>query len=171
MNRQIQLTEQDLHFLVENAVKSYLMENDMEEGLSGLASGAARWAGNKLQKVGQNMTNTASGKLGQAKEYLGKKYGQAKQYAARQKENMKQGMQNMQKAARMGSLNQDAQKAIENARNALQALQDVNTKMVESGIGSTALDKNTAPMVQNLLNNFNRISGQFKTRLTQRVGG
>lgn len=31
-NRQIQLTEQDLHMLVEDAVRTYLKENDMEEG-------------------------------------------------------------------------------------------------------------------------------------------
>ena len=40
--RQIVLTEQDLHFLVENAVKTYLVENDMEEGLWGGLKNSAR---------------------------------------------------------------------------------------------------------------------------------
>ena len=34
-NRPIRLTEQDLHFLVEEAVKGYLVENGMEEGVWG----------------------------------------------------------------------------------------------------------------------------------------
>ena len=32
MNKPIQLTEQDLHMLVEDAVKTYLTENGMDEG-------------------------------------------------------------------------------------------------------------------------------------------
>ena len=35
MDRQIQLTEQDLHMLVEDAVKTYLVENGMQEGWFG----------------------------------------------------------------------------------------------------------------------------------------
>ena len=33
MNKPMQLTEKDLHFLVENAVQAYLTENGMDEGL------------------------------------------------------------------------------------------------------------------------------------------
>ena len=40
--KQIVLTEQDLHFLVENAVKTYLVENDMEEGIWGGLKNSAR---------------------------------------------------------------------------------------------------------------------------------
>ena len=44
-NQPIRLTEQDLHMLVEDAVKTYLRENDMEEG----------WLGDKW-----NQTKTAA---------------------------------------------------------------------------------------------------------------
>ena len=48
-NKPIQLTEQDLHFLVEDAVRNILKENGMEEG--------ALWNAfkQKGQQIGQNI--------------------------------------------------------------------------------------------------------------------
>jgi len=50
-NKPIQLTEQDLHFLVEDAVRNILKENGMEEG--------ALWNAfkKKGQQIGQNIGN------------------------------------------------------------------------------------------------------------------
>ena len=52
-NKPIQLTEQDLHFLVEDAVRNILKENGMEEG--------ALWNAfkQKGQQIGQNIGNMA----------------------------------------------------------------------------------------------------------------
>lgn len=67
-NKPIQLTEQDLHYLVEDAVKLYLQENQTDEFLGGMGSmfGAARNAVQQkynaaktgMQNLGQNMANT-----------------------------------------------------------------------------------------------------------------
>lgn len=63
----IQLTEQDLHMLVEDAVRVYLKENGMDEGAWSALWGAGKQAvGNKfaqakqgIQNLGQNIQNTA----------------------------------------------------------------------------------------------------------------
>lgn len=58
MNQKIQLTEQDLHFLVENAVKIYLKENGEDEG----------WLGDKW-----NQTKTAANTMFQGNSNMGLK--------------------------------------------------------------------------------------------------
>ena len=68
MNKPIQLTEQDLHMLVEDAVRAYINENGMDEFLGGMGSlfGSANNAVQKkyraakegMQNLGQNMANT-----------------------------------------------------------------------------------------------------------------
>lgn len=59
----IRLTEQDLHFLVENAVQSYLTENGMDEGAFSALWGAGKQAmgrmGQNVRNLGQNVRNTA----------------------------------------------------------------------------------------------------------------
>ena len=59
----IRLTEQDLHFLVEEAVKGYLMENGMDEGAFSALWGAGKQAmgrmGQNVKNMGQNIRNTA----------------------------------------------------------------------------------------------------------------
>lgn len=46
MEKRIRLTEQDLHMLVEDAVRTYLTENEMEEGFWGGVGNAFRSVGN-----------------------------------------------------------------------------------------------------------------------------
>ena len=58
--RQIQLTEEDLHFLVEDAVKTYLKENGMEEGVFGGLKNV--WQGVKQGNLNVGQTYK-SGKL------------------------------------------------------------------------------------------------------------
>ena len=59
----IRLTEQDLHFLVENAVQAYLTENGMDEGAFSALWGAGKQAmgrmGQNVRNLGQNVRNTA----------------------------------------------------------------------------------------------------------------
>lgn len=61
--RPIQLTEKDLHVLVENAVRVYLKENGMEEGI---------WGGLKTAMQG----------VGQGNFYLGRNYKLGKQVSS-----------------------------------------------------------------------------------------
>lgn len=53
MKQPIRLTESDLHFLVEDAVREYLRENEMEEG----------WLGDKWNQT-KSAANTMLGKGG-----------------------------------------------------------------------------------------------------------
>ena len=71
MNKKpIRLTEQDLHFLVENTVQAYLTENGMDERfLGGLGALGSKFV-NHMKTAGQNMSNTASQKWGQAKNAM-----------------------------------------------------------------------------------------------------
>jgi ribosomal protein S20 len=63
-NQPIRLTEQDLHFLVEEAVKGYLVENGMDEGIWGglknVAQKGASAVGRGLQNAGRNVRSTAT---------------------------------------------------------------------------------------------------------------
>lgn len=63
-NQPIRLTEQDLHFLVEEAVKGYLVENGMDErgwgGLKNVAQKGATAINRRLQNVGRNVKSAAT---------------------------------------------------------------------------------------------------------------
>ena len=153
----IRLTEQDLHFLVENAVQSYLTENGMDEGLGGWLSGIGSRFGKQAQTAGQNMANSVGQKWNQAKQYAGQKYDQAKQ-----------GLQNYQTAGQVSSINQDAQKAINNATQALNNLVQLSTKLQQMG-QNPVIGQNTLPVIQNCLRTLQQVGGRFKGRRTMAV--
>ena len=111
----IRLTEQDLHFLVENAVQAYLTENGMDEGFFGGLGALGSKFGNRMKTAGQNMSNAASQKWGQAKNAMGQAYNNAKN------------------TYQTGSANQDAQKAIQNAVQALNNLKAADQKLQSMG--------------------------------------
>ena len=48
-NQPIRLTEQDLHFLVEEAVKGYLVKKGVDEDFMGKINGARSWWNNRKQ--------------------------------------------------------------------------------------------------------------------------
>jgi hypothetical protein len=155
-NEQIVLTEQDLHMLVEDAVKLYLQENDMEEGVTGFLGGMFNRGQKQVQNTGENLKNSINNKLTQAKEYGKKKLAQAKQ-----------GVQNYQMAGQVSSINQDAQKAVTTAYNSLNNLVNLSNKL--KGItGYSALGPQLETAVVNCMNALksrgnlrNDISGQF----------
>ena len=156
-NKPIRLTEQDLHFLVENAVQAYLTENGMDEGLGGWLSGIGSRFGKQAQTAGQNMANSVGQKWNQAKQYAGQKYDQAKQ-----------GLQNYQTAGQVSSINQDAQKAINNATQALNNLVQLSTKLQQMG-QNPVIGQNTLPVIQNCLRTLQQVGGRFKGRRTMAV--
>lgn len=96
----IKLTEQDLHFLVENAVQAYLTENGMEEGFWG---GMKNVASKGANAVGQGLKNVGSAIGNQARK-VGNAVGNQ--------------IQNVKTAYQQGSAQQDLQ----NVNNALQPL-------------------------------------------------
>jgi hypothetical protein len=168
-NNQIRLTEQDLHMLVEDAVINILRENGMEEGLFGGlgALGAKTWNG--VKKGGESMTNSMGGLYNRAKNAVGNAYNQVSNTVGNAYNNASTAVgktyNNAVNTYQVGSINQDAQKAIENVRTSLTQLQGLNKKLMNMG-QATVLDRNTAPLVQNLLKSLNRISGNFRSRRT-----
>ena len=72
MNKPVQLTEQDLHFLVENAVQAYLTENgiideDVVGGMKNLVRKGGQAVGRRFTNMGQNIAN----KMQDAKKAVG----------------------------------------------------------------------------------------------------
>lgn len=166
MNKKvINLTEQDIHSLVEDAVMIYLTENEMEEinwgGLSALGSKFT----NSASRMGRNMSNSAGKAVSNLGNRLGKAANSVGQKVGQTKDAMGQAYNNAKTTYQVGSINNEAQKAVNNAKAALEKLQQLNQQLINMG-QSTVLDKNTAPMVQNLLDNLSRIGGGFQGRRT-----
>ena len=152
-NKPIRLTEQDLHFLVENAVQSYLTENGMDEGVGGYLSGMFNRGSKQVQNTGGNLAAGLQDKWNQTKDYAKKQYGRAKQ-----------GIQNYQRAGQVSSINQDAQKAITNAYNSLDNLLKLSTKL--KGItGYEALGPTLKSSVENCMNAL-RSNGNLRNDAT-----
>ena len=164
----IQLTEQDLHMLVEDAVRTYLVENGMEEGLGGWLSGIGSRFGKQAQTAGQNMANAAGQKWNQAKTAMGNAYNSAANAVGQTYNQAKQGLQNYQTAGQVSSINQDAQKAINNATQALNNLVQLSTKLQQMG-QNPVIGQNTLPVIQNCLRTLQQVGGRFKGRRTMAV--
>ena len=159
MNKKvINLTEQDIHSLVEDAVMIYLAENEMEEiNLGGLSALGSKFT-NSVSRMGRNMYNSTGEAVSNLGNRLSQAYGNAK-------DAMGQAYDDAKTTYQVGSINNEAQKAVNNTKAALEKLQQLNQQLIDMG-QSTVLDKNTAPMVQNLLDNLSRIGGGFKGRRT-----
>lgn len=177
-NRQIQLTEQDLHMLVEDAVRTYLVNEGMDEGFWGGLSALGSKFGNKAARAGQNMANTVGQKMNQAGQAIGGAYNNAKnamgQAANAVGQRMNQAGQaigqaynNQKNTWQTGSANQDAQNAIQNAVKALNALKAADQKLQSMGqysvIGkqSALIDQLIATLSQG---GATSISGRFQNR-------
>lgn len=161
------LTEQDLHFVVENAVRAYLIENGMDEGFWGGLSTLGSKFGNGAKRMGQNMANTVGqaanavgNKLGQAANAVGDKLGQAGQAMGKAYTNAKNTYQT-------GSANQDAQKAIQNAVNALNNLKAADQKL--QSLGQYSVIGKQGALIDQLIATLSgggarSISGRFQNR-------
>ena len=150
MNKKpIRLTEQDLHFLVENTVQAYLTENGMDERfLGGLDALGSKFV-NRMKTAGQNMSNAVGQKINQAGQAIGQAYNDAK--------NIYQ----------TGSANQDAQKAIQNAVQALNNLKAADQKL--QSMGQYSVIGKQMGLIDNLIKVLSQggtrsISGRFQNR-------
>lgn len=174
----IRLTEQDLHFLVENAVQAYLTENGMDEALLGGLGALGSKFGNRMKTAGQNMSNAASEKWGQAKNAMGQaanavgqKMNQAGQAMGQAYNNAKTAVgdayTNAKNTYQTGSANQDAQKAIQNAVQALNNLKAADQKL--QSIGQYSVIGKQMGLIDNLIKVLSRggatsVSGRFQNR-------
>ena len=130
MNKKaIQLTEQDLHMVVEEAVKSILAENGVDEG--------ALWNAfkNKGQQIGKNMMGKAQ-QFGQGVQNMGK---------------------NMMNTYQTGRQDKQLQQLAQQAKAALKQLVDAAANF-NPGLSNTAatcmssIDKALAASAENLQN-------------------
>ena len=150
MNKKpIRLTEQDLHFLVENTVQAYLTENGMDERfLGGLGALGSKFV-NRMKTAGQNMSNAVGQKINQAGQAIGQAYNDAKN------------------TYQTGSANQDAQKAIQNAVQALNNLKAADQKL--QSMGQYSVIGKQMGLIDNLIKVLSQggtrsISGRFQNR-------
>lgn len=145
----IRLTEQDLHFLVENAVQAYITENGMDEGIFGGLGALGSKFGNRMKTAGQNMSNAVGQKMNQVGQAIGQAYNDAKN------------------TYQTGSANQDAQKAIQNAVQALNNLKAADQKL--QSMGQYSVIGKQMDLIDNLIKVLSQggtrsISGRFQNR-------
>ncbi len=165
-NKPIQLSENDLHFLVESAVKTYLKENGMDESLwGGLSSlgqkfgnGAKRGIGNAENKM-NSMYNSAKNAVGNMATKASNAMGNAYNNAATKVGNAYNQGKNVYMA---GSANADAQKAIKNAASALNALLQADNKLVQIGQPSVIGNGRQKQQIMQLSKSLGSIGGRFQ---------
>lgn len=163
----IRLTEQDLHFLVENAVQTYLTENGMDEGFFGGLGALGSKFGNRMKTAGQNMSNAANQKWSQAKNAMGQAANAVGQKMNQAGQAMGQAYNNAKNTYQTGSANQDAQKAIQNAVQALNSLKAADQKL--QGMGQYSVIGKQMGLIDNLIKVLSQggatsVSGRFQNR-------
>ena len=141
-NKPIQLTEQDMQFLVKEALKSYITENNIDEGIWDGMKTLGRSVGNKMADGAANVKNN----LGSNMRAMGKAYNNAKN------------------TYRTGSITGDAQKYISNATNALNSLLQADNKLVQVGQNSVIGNGSQRQVVMQALNVLKNINGRFRAR-------
>lgn len=145
-NKPIQLTEQDMQFLVKEALKSYITENNIDEGIWDGMKTFGRSVGNKMADGAANVKNN----LGSNMRAMGKKMGKAYNYA--------------KNTYQTGSITGDAQKYISNATNALNSLLQADNKLVQMGQYSVIGNGSQRQVVMQALNVLKNINGRFGAR-------
>lgn len=145
-NKPIQLTEQDMQFLVKEALKSYITENNIDEGIWDGMKTFGRSVGNKMADGAANVKNN----LGSNMRAMGKKMGKAYNYA--------------KNTYQTGSITGDAQKYISNATNALNSLLQADNKLVQMGQNSVIGNGSQRQVVMQALNVLKNINGRFRAR-------
>ena len=195
-NKVMRLNEEDLHMLVEQAVINVLVNEGMiDEGGTGFLKSMFNRGRKRVQNNIQKAQATVGGKIdkavqagkdayNQGKEAVTNAYNQGREAVNGAYNQGKEAVTNAYNQAvetgkdwyrtgQVGSINQDAQKAINNAVNALNQLNTLNDKLVSMG-QSNAIPKEDRNLIATLINHLqNRsavgISGQFNGRNSQMV--
>ena len=150
MTKTIQLTEADLHKLVEDSVQDILMNEGMWDKVKGGANaaknifkngGVGQAARNNYQGMKNSVMNGSVGEIGQNIKQGFKNFGQ--------------GLRASGKAIATGAQNADSQATINNAIQALEKVAQLDpTVMGKSG-------SNTQVMIQNVIKALKGASGRF----------
>lgn len=145
-NKPIQLTEQDMQFLVKEALKLYIKENNIDEDIWDGTKTLVRSVRNKMADGAANVKNN----LGPKMRAMGKKIGDA--------------YNNVKNTYQTGSITGDAQKYISNATNALNSLLQADNKLVQMGQNSVIGNGSQRQVVMQALNVLKNINGRFGAR-------
>ena len=145
-NKPIQLTEQDMQFLVKEALKSYIKENNIDEDIWDGTKTLVRSVGNKMADGAANMKNNLGSNMRAMRKKIGKAYNYAKN------------------TYQTGSITGDAQKYISNATNALNSLLQADNKLVQMGQYSVIGNDKQRQVVMQALNVLKNINDRFRAR-------
>lgn len=163
----IRLTEQDLHFLVENTVQAYLTENGMDEGFFGGLGALGSKFGNRMKTARKNMSNAVGQKMNQAGQAIGQAANTVGQKINQAGQAIGQAYNDAKNTYQTGSANQDAQKAIQNAVQALNNLKAADQKL--QSMGQYSVIGKQMGLIDNLIKVLSQggtrsISGRFQNR-------
>ena len=125
MKQTVRLTESELRAMIQETINEAMEDEGVWGGISTLGSKF----GNKASRVAQNAGNTMGNAWNKAKQTVGNAYNKAAN-------NVKQGYESAKKTYQVGSANQDAQKAIQNAVSALNNLMAADQKLQQNGMNS-----------------------------------
>lgn len=156
-NKPIQLTEQDMQFLVKEALKSYITENNIDEDVWDGTKTFVRSVGNKMADGAANVKNN----LGPKMQAMGEKIGKTIQNT---KNKMGKAYNYAKNTYQTGSITGDAQKYISNATNALNSLLQADNKLVQMGQYSVIGNGKQRQVVMKALNVLKNINDRFGAR-------
>ena len=155
--KQIQLTEQDLHILVEDAVREYMIQEGLWDTLRGGAQAIGQMAGRGMQKMGTNAANAASGAMNRVGSAVNNAYNAAAQTG-----------RNVVGTVKAGAANANIQSAKNNAIKALNNF--LQQAQRTPGVAGTS----TVQAVQNCIRQLNsaggRSSSNFSAWKNQTIG-
>lgn len=142
-NKVIQLTEQDIHMLVEDAVREYMIQEGLWDTLKGGAQALGQIAGRGLQKASGNAMSAASGAMNRAGQAINNAYNNAKQTGS-----------NCFNTVKAGAANANIQSAKNNAIKAL------NNFLQQAQKTPGVAGQGTLRAVQNCIRQLNSAGGR-----------
>ena len=159
MKQTIRLTERELRDYINNAVCEALEDEGCSGGLGNLVSKAT----NRMGKAVGGATDAIGGAFNKGKEAVTKAYKGAKQQVG-------DAYQNAKKTYQMGSINQDAQSAINKAVEALNNLKALNQKSLQYS-NVAPINKKAMANIENTIASLQGggatgVSGGFKANKT-----
>jgi len=165
---QIQLTEQDIHFLVEEAVKEYMIQEGLWDTLKGGGQALRQMAGRGLKKASGNAMNAASGAVNNFGNKMSNFGNKVVDKATQAYNNAAQFGGNVVNTVKAGAANANIQSAKNNAIKAL------NNFLQQAQKTPGVAGQNTIQAVQNCIRQLNsaggRSQGQFSAWKNQTLG-
>ena len=153
-NEQIQISEQDLHYLDEDAVKQYLIQEGLWDTVKGGAQALGQLAGSGLKKAGGNAVNATNGAINRAKQAIGGAYNTAANKVGQAYNSARQTGSNVVNTVKAGAANANIQSAKNNAIKAL------NNFLQQAQRTPGVAGQGTIQAVQNCIRQLNSAGGR-----------